>query len=140
MCACIAGLRHQQRAPLMQIFNSLNSMELKSLEEIRFLMSQFFKQPISCLTLAAYFITNTGTTARKHIKDPELLKVIDIECFCWSTVVADATPLINAGMVLCDRFYGGINYPRGGVGGISRKLVEGLEVRDPVLYSYFQLA
>jgi prolycopene isomerase len=114
--------------PDMQIFNSLNSMELRSLEEIRFLMLQFFKEPLSCLTLASYFITNTGQTARKHIKDPELLKVIDIECFCWSTVLADATPLINAGMVLCDRFYGGINYPRGGVGGIARLLVEGLQV------------
>jgi prolycopene isomerase len=113
----------------MQIFNSLNSMELKSLEEIRFLMSQFFKQPLSCLTLATYFVTNTGSTARKHISDPELLRVIDIECFCWSTVLADATPLINAGMVLCDRFWGGINYPKGGVGGISRELVTGLEVR-----------
>ena len=113
----------------LQIFNSLNSMELKSLEEIRFLMSQFFKQPLSCLTLATYFVTNTGSTARKHISDPELLRVIDIECFCWSTVLADATPLINAGMVLCDRFWGGINYPKGGVGGISRQLVTGLEAR-----------
>lgn len=112
----------------VQIFKSLNSMELKSLEEIRFLMSQFFKQPLSCLTLATYFVTNTGSTARKHISDPELLRVIDIECFCWSTVLADATPLINAGMVLCDRFWGGINYPKGGVGGISRELVTGLEV------------
>lgn len=118
----------QGRASL-QIFNSLNSMELRSLEEIRFLMSQFVKAPLSCLTLATYFVTNTGDTARKHITDPELLRVIDIECFCWSTVLADATPLINAGMVLCDRFYGGINYPRGGVGGISRLLAEGLEVR-----------
>ena len=112
-----------------QIFNSLNSMELRSLEELRFLMSQFVKAPLSCLTLATYFVTNTGDTARKHISDPELLRVIDIECYCWSTVLADATPLINAGMVLCDRFYGGINYPRGGVGGISRLLAEGLEVR-----------
>jgi hypothetical protein len=104
-------------------------MELRSLEEIRFLMTQFVKHPISCLTLATYFITNTGTVARKHIKDPELLHVIDIECFCWSTVLAESTPIINAGMVLCDRFFGGINYPRGGVGEISRQLADGLEVR-----------
>ena len=104
-------------------------MELKSLEEIRFLMSQFFKQPLSCLTLLRYFLTNTGDCARKHITDPELLRVIDIECFCWSTVLAEATPLINAGMVLCDRFWGGINYPKGGVGGISRLMVQGLEVQ-----------
>ena len=104
-------------------------MELRSLEELRFLMTQFVKEPISCLTLLTYFVTNTGSVARKHISDPILLKVIDIECFCWSTVLADSTPLINAGMVLCDRFYGGINYPKGGVGEISRQLVDGLEVR-----------
>lgn len=35
--------------------------------------------------------------------------------------------MINAGMVFSDRHYGGINYPKGGVGQIARKLVEGLE-------------
>lgn len=105
-------------------------MELKSLEEIKFLMGQFVKQPMSCLTLAAYFITNTGEVARKHITDKTLLSVIDIECYCWSTVKADLTPLINSGMVLCDRFYGGVNYPVGGVGEISRQLAAGLVVRS----------
>jgi prolycopene isomerase len=37
------------------------------------------------------------------------------------------TPAINAGMVFSDRHYGGINYPKGGVGQIAQKLVEGLE-------------
>jgi prolycopene isomerase len=37
------------------------------------------------------------------------------------------TPMINAGMVFSDRHYGGINYPKGGVGQIAQKLVEGLE-------------
>ena len=45
------------------------------------------------------------------IQDPELLRFVDLECFLWSTVPADLTPLINAGMVFCDRHYGGINYP-----------------------------
>ncbi len=35
--------------------------------------------------------------------------------------------MINAGMVFSDRHYGGINYPKGGVGRIAEKLVEGLE-------------
>jgi prolycopene isomerase len=35
--------------------------------------------------------------------------------------------MINAGMVFSDRHYGGINYPKGGVGQIAQKLVEGLE-------------
>ena len=34
--------------------------ELKSLEEPRYLMGEFFKDPASCLTLASYLITNTG--------------------------------------------------------------------------------
>lgn len=40
------------------------------------------------------------------------MKFIDIECYCWSTVAAVDTPMINAGMVFCDRHYGGINYPK----------------------------
>ena len=46
-------------------------------------------------------------------QDPELLRFVDLECFLWSTVSADLTPLINAGMVFCDRHFGGINYPVG---------------------------
>jgi prolycopene isomerase len=50
-----------------------------------------------------------------------------MECFCWSVMPADLTPMINAGMVFSDRHAGGINYPKGGVGVIAEKLVAGLE-------------
>jgi prolycopene isomerase len=50
-----------------------------------------------------------------------------MECFCWSVMPADRTPMINAGMVFSDRHAGGINYPKGGVGVIAGKLVAGLE-------------
>ena len=65
--------------------------------------------------------------AKKHIKDEDLLRLIDMECFCWSVMPADRTPMINAGMVFSDRHAGGINYPKGGVGVIAEKLVAGLE-------------
>ena len=68
-----------------------------------------------------------GDIARRHIKDPKLLKFIDMECYCWSVMPASHTPAINAGMVFSDRHYGGINYPKGGVGQIAQKLVTGLE-------------
>ena len=110
-----------------KVFNSLNSIELKSLEEPRYLMEQFFKQPVSCLTLASFLGSNTGDVARKYIKDEELLNFIDIECYCWSTVLAKDTPTINAGMVFCDRHFGGINYPIGGVGRIPELMAEGIE-------------
>jgi hypothetical protein len=66
---------------------------------LRYLLGQFARQPLACLTLAAYAPSNTGTVARKHIRDPLLLKFIDMECYIWSTVMADMTPMINAGMV-----------------------------------------
>jgi prolycopene isomerase len=77
--------------------------------------------------LVKYLPQNAGDIARRYIKDPILLKFIDIECYCWSVVPAELTPMINAGMVFSDRHYGGINYPKGGVGQIAQKLVEGLE-------------
>ncbi|MCZ8248409.1 MULTISPECIES: carotenoid isomerase [unclassified Microcystis] len=110
-----------------QVFNCLNSMDLLSLEEPRYLTRVFFQHPLSCLGLVKYLPQNAGDVARKYIKDPKLLKFIDMECYCWSVVPADRTPMINAGMVFSDRHYGGINYPRGGVGQIALKLVEGLE-------------
>lgn len=110
-----------------QVFNCLNAMELLSLEEPRYLMRVFFQHPFACLGLVKYLPQNAGDIARRYIRDPELLKFIDMECYCWSVVPADRTPMINAGMVFSDRHYGGINYPKGGVGQIPQKLVEGLE-------------
>ena len=110
-----------------KVFNCLNAMDLLSLEEIRYLTRVFFQHPLACLGLVKYLPQNVGDIARKYISDLKLLKFIDMECYCWSVVPADKTPMINAGMVFSDRHYGGINYPVGGVGKIAQKLVEGLE-------------
>ncbi len=96
-----------------QVFNCLNAMELLSLEEPRYLMRVFFQHPFACLGLVKYLPQNAGDIARKYITDPKLLQFIDLECYCWSVVRADRTPMINAGMVFSDRHYGGINYPKG---------------------------
>ena len=110
-----------------QVFNCLDSMPLLSIENVAYLTKVFFKAPLSCLGLARWLPVNVGEVAKRYIKDPELLKFIDIECFCWSVMPADRTPMINAGMVFSDRHAGGINYPKGGVGVIAQKLVQGLE-------------
>ncbi|WP_088241747.1 carotenoid isomerase [Calothrix rhizosoleniae] len=110
-----------------QVFNCLNRIELLSLEEPRYLLRVFSQHPLACLGLAKYLPCNVGDIARRYIKDPLLLKFIDIECYCWSVVPADMTPMINAGMVFSDRHYGGVNYPQGGVGQIAQKLAQGLE-------------
>ncbi|MDR9897155.1 carotene isomerase [Aetokthonos hydrillicola Thurmond2011] len=109
-----------------KVFNCLNSMDLLSLEEPRYLMRVFLQHPLACLGLAKYLPQNVGHLARRYIQDPQLLKFIDMECYCWSVVPANMTPMINAGMVFSDRHYGGVNYPKGGVGQIAQKLVEGL--------------
>ncbi|MFM7189211.1 MAG: carotenoid isomerase [Microcystaceae cyanobacterium] len=109
-----------------RVFNCLNAMELLSLEELGYLLRVFFQHPWACLGLVKYLPQNAGDIARRYLSNPELLKFIDMECYCWSVVPADLTPIINAGMVFSDRHYGGINYPKGGVGQIAEKLVEGL--------------
>ena len=121
-----AGIR-QFYDECWKVFNCLNVMDLLSLEELGYLTRVFFQHPLACLGLAKYLPQNTGDIARRYISDPALLKFIDMECYCWSVVPADKTPMINAGMVFSDRHYGGINYPKGGVGQIAQKLVEGLE-------------
>ena len=109
------------------VFKCLDSMPLLSIEDPSYLFKVFFKSPLSCLGLARWLPFNAGDVARRFIKDPELLKFIDIECFCWSVMPALKTPMINAGMVFTDRHAGGINYPKGGVGTIAEKLVSGIE-------------
>ncbi|WP_036485329.1 carotenoid isomerase [Myxosarcina sp. GI1] len=120
------GIRHFYDE-CWQVFNCLNAMELLSLEEPRYLMRVFFQHPFACLGLVKYLPQNVGDLARRYISDLKLLKFIDMECYCWSVVPASHTPTINAGMVFSDRHYGGINYPKGGVGQIAQKLVEGLK-------------
>ncbi|MCP9808207.1 carotene isomerase [Cyanobium sp. HWJ4-Hawea] len=110
-----------------QVFNCLDAMPLLSLEDPAYLAKVFFQAPLACLGLARWLPVNVGDVARRHIKDEQLLKFIDMECFCWSVMPADLTPMINAGMVFSDRHAGGINYPKGGVGVIAEKLVAGLE-------------
>jgi prolycopene isomerase len=110
-----------------QVFRCLDAMPLLSLEDPAYLAKVFFQAPLACLGLARWLPFNVGDVARAHIKDEQLLKFIDMECFCWSVMPADRTPMINAGMVFSDRHAGGINYPRGGVGVIAEKLVAGLE-------------
>lgn len=108
------------------VFNCLNRIELLSLEEPRYVARVFAQHPLACLGLARRLPATVGGLARRHIKDPELLRFIDMECYCWSVVPADKTPLINAGMVFSDRHYGGVNYPQGGVGRIAQRLAAGL--------------
>ena len=110
-----------------QVFNCLDAMPLLSLEDPAYLAKVFFRAPLACLGLARWLPFNAGDVARQHISDPALLQFIDMECFCWSVMPADLTPMINAGMVFSDRHAGGINYPKGGVGVIAEKLVAGLE-------------
>jgi len=109
-----------------QVFRCLDAMPLLSLEDPAYLAKVFFRAPLACLGLARWLPVNVGAVARAHISDPALLKFIDMECFCWSVMPADRTPMINAGMVFSDRHAGGINYPKGGVGVIAEKLVAGL--------------
>ena len=110
-----------------KVFNYLDAMPLLSIEDPAYLAKVFFRAPISCLGLARWLPVNVGDVADRYIKDPILRRFIDIECFCWSVMPADRTPMINAGMVFSDRHAGGINYPKGGVGVIAETFVKGLE-------------
>lgn len=112
------------------VFNALNVMPLRSLEEPRYLLRVFAAHPLPCLTLLRYIARNTGDIARKHIRDETLLRFIDMECYSWSVACADRTPMINAGMVFSDRHFGGINYPVGGVGRLAEEMAQGIE-RSP---------
>lgn len=132
----ISKFPHEERgirkfyAACWSVFNSLNAMPLRSLEEPNYLLRVFAAHPLACLNLLRFIARNAGDIARQHIKDETLLKFIDMECYSWSVVPAELTPMINAGMVFSDRHYGGINYPVGGVGRIAEELVAGIEERD----------
>lgn len=72
-----------------------------------------------------YLFQNVGDIVRKYIKDVNLLFFIDVECFIVSIVDVCWIFMINVSMVMCDRYYGGINYFVGGVGWIVQEFVDG---------------
>lgn len=127
---------HEQRGILhfydacWTVFNSLNVMPLRSLEEPLYLLRVFAAHPLPCLNLLRFLARNAGDIAREHITDEILLRFIDMECYSWSVACANLTPMINAGMVFSDRHYGGVRYPRGGVGQIADQLVKGICEHD----------
>lgn len=64
----------------MQVFNALNTLELKSLEEPRYLLEQFAAHPLACLTLASFVASNTGDVARRLIKARLLVALPGWDC------------------------------------------------------------
>nr|ATQ36009.1 prolycopene isomerase [Betaphycus gelatinus] len=112
------------------VFGSLNAMPLRSLEEPRYLLEVFAAHPVACLNLLRFIARNAGDVARQYIRDERVIRFIDMECFTFSVATADLSPMINAGMVFCDRHYGGVRYPKGGVGRIAEELVKGIEERE----------
>lgn len=112
---------------LEAVFHIINSFPAGSLEDVGHLASLGVKHPRKVFDLARYTFKSMGKTAREFIKDEELLRFIDIECYAWAVKDASATPLVNAGICLADRHHGGINYPIGSSGAIAKALVEGIQ-------------
>ncbi|MEI6758147.1 MAG: FAD-dependent oxidoreductase [Chlorobium sp.] len=112
---------------LEEVYEILNSLPAGSLEDVMHLASVGISFPAKTIALALKTFRSMGKTARRYIRDEELLRFIDIEAYAWAVQDAVSTPLVNAGICLADRHYGGINYPLGGSGAIPRALCNGIE-------------
>ena len=114
-------------AELESVYDILNSLPAGSLEDIQHLAAVGTQHPFKSMSLGIKTLFSMGDTARRHIRDEELLRFIDLESYSWAVQDAIATPLVNAGICLADRHHGGINYPVGGSGAIPAALVKGIE-------------
>ena len=112
---------------LEAVHDILSSLPAGSLEDVVHLASVGIAFPAKTIALALKTFRSMGKTARRYIRDEELLKFIDIEAYSWAVQDAVSTPLVNAGICLADRHYGGINYPVGGSGAIPKALCQGIE-------------
>jgi prolycopene isomerase len=112
---------------LESVYNILNSLPAGSLEDIAHLAAVGARNPLKAASLGFKTLFSMGGTARRYIKDLELLRFIDLESYSWAVQDASSTPLVNAGICLADRHHGGINYPVGGSGAIPEALVKGIE-------------
>ena len=109
------------------VHDILSSLPAGSLEDVFHLASVGVSFPAKTIALALKTFRSMGKTARRYISDEELLRFIDIEAYSWAVQDAVSTPLVNSGICLADRHYGGINYPVGGSGAIPRALCRGIE-------------
>ena len=112
---------------LEAVHDILSSLPAGSLEDVFHLASVGVTFPAKTIALALKTFRSMGKTARRYIRDEELLKFIDIEAYSWAVQDAVSTPLVNAGICLADRHSGGINYPVGGSGAIPKALCQGIE-------------
>ncbi len=112
---------------LDEVYESLSSLPAGSLEDVTHLLSVGSAFPFKTVELALKSFRSMGKTARRYIGDEELLHFIDIEAYSWALQDAVSTPLVNAGICLADRHFGGINYPVGGSGAIPAALCKGIE-------------
>lgn len=112
---------------LDEVYDILSSLPAGSLEDVTHLLSVGGNFPLKTVALALKSFRSMGKTARKYIHDEELLRFIDIEAYSWAVQDAVSTPLVNAGICLADRHFGGINYPVGGSGAIPAALCKGIE-------------
>ena len=111
---------------LEAVYDILSALPAGSLEDFVHVLQVGVKNPGKTMALAVKTFKSMGETARKYIKDAELLKFVDIESYSWAVQDAVSTPLVNAGICLADRHHGGINYPVGGSGAIPAGLCEGI--------------
>lgn len=111
---------------LEEVHKILSALPAGSLEDIVHILQVGLKNPGKTMALAVKTFKSMGKTARKYIRDDELLRFIDIEAYSWAVQDALSTPLVNAGICLADRHHGGINYPAGGAGAIPAGLCEGI--------------
>ena len=72
-----------------KVFDALNSIELKSLEEPRYLMEQFSRSPIACLTLAYYSTSNTGGRGNREARGGEGEQLLTAsQAYRWGSYMA----------------------------------------------------
>ena len=109
------------------VHDILSSLPAGSLEDVFHLASVGVSFPAKTIALALKTFRSMGKTARRYLSDEEMRRFIDIEAYSWAVQDAVSTPLVNAGICLADRHYGGINYPVGGSGAIPRALCRGIE-------------
>jgi len=112
---------------LDDVYQVIGSFPAGSLENLGHLLWIGKRHPKKVVELILHTFKNMGQTARKYIKNEELLKFIDIEAYSWAVRDASSTPFVNAGICLADRHHGGIHYPVGGSGAIPQALVEGIK-------------
>ncbi|MBF2074378.1 MAG: FAD-dependent oxidoreductase [Synechococcales cyanobacterium C42_A2020_086] len=126
-----AAQYQQFEQDLLRLYNGLRDIPTLALRaDLTLIPVLLSRYPLALLKLLPQLGTiqaSVGQVMDRHVTDPWVRRLIDLECFLLSGLLAHGTVAPEVAFMLGERNSSAIDYPLGGSGAIVQALVRGLK-------------